>query len=115
MEGGGEVRLVFCFQLWKTRVAGNTFFGKTAAMLGGDKGRSSMQNLLLKPGGPAWLMSLGGGLSFRNFIVYNFILHAFRPAQFISQFSLISNIESFDPTLFQGLITLEDLVVQINK
>jgi len=26
----------------------NTFFGKTAAMLGGDKGRSSMQNLLLK-------------------------------------------------------------------
>jgi H+-transporting ATPase len=26
----------------------NTFFGKTAAMLGGDKGRSSMQKLLLK-------------------------------------------------------------------
>lgn len=25
----------------------DTFFGKTAAMLGGDKGRSSMQKLLL--------------------------------------------------------------------
>lgn len=38
------------------RTGKDTFFGKTAAMLGGDKGRSSLHKLLLR------IMARGAGL-----------------------------------------------------